>query len=146
MNSGTTYKLRVSAYDNATPVNESALCAAVAGTTTGVADTQAPTVPATLRVTAVTASALTWAWNASTDNGGGLVAGYVIVLYTSADAQIGTFDVGNTLVYSASSLNANTTYKLRVLAYDNAATRNKSDLSAAVAGVTKKKDPPGKTR
>jgi hypothetical protein len=138
----TTYKVRVSAYDNAVPPNESAFCAPVAGVTSAAADSQPPTVPTNLRVTTKTTSSLAWAWNASTDMGGGRVAGYKVVLYDGNDVQLGGLvDVGNVLAYVAGALNANTTYKLRVSAYDDALPANQSSLCAPVAATTRKKDP-----
>lgn len=146
----TTYKARVSAYDNASPRNESAPCSAVAGTTSGGStggDTQPPTVPGTLRVTSTTATSITWSWYASTDNGGGSVKGYRVVLYDANDAVIaGPLDVGNVLAYSATGLVPDTVYKLRVAAYDDAVSANVSVLSAPVQGKTRKKDAPGKGR
>jgi hypothetical protein len=141
----TTYKLRVAAYDDAVPPNLSAQCAAVAGSTSAATDTQPPTVPTTLRVTSVTSSSIAWAWNASTDAGGGAVAGYRVALSDKNDLPIGSrVDVGNTLAYAATGLKANTDYKLRVSAYDTAVPANESALTAAVTGRTLKKAPPGK--
>ena len=66
-------------------------------------DTQPPTVPANLRVTSTTAASIAWAWDASTDNGGGTVAGYRVALYNASDVALGSaVDAGNVLaLYSA---------------------------------------------
>jgi hypothetical protein len=145
LTAGTTYKLAVSAYDNAAPPNASAWTAAVAGTTSGTApDTQPPSTPTALRVAAVTETSVAWSWNASTDAGGGVVAGYRVTLYDKNGLALGTTDVGNVLAYTAAGLRANTSYSLRVSAYDNAAPANTSPPTAPVAGTTLKKAPPGK--
>ena len=140
----TTYKLRVAAYDNATPTNVSAFSTAVPGATSSGGDTQPPASPGGLRVRSVQQTSIAWAWNASTDSGGGVVAGYRIALYDANDVPLGNLiDVGNVLSYTAEGLTPDTTYKLRVAAYDNAIPANQSALSAPVAGTTKK-PPPGK--
>ena len=131
-----TYKLAASAYDNAAPANESALSAQAAGTTSAAPDTQAPNVPANLRVTASTANSITWAWDASIDSGGGSVAGYKVALQDAGGTTIGSTDVGNALTYTANNLAAGTTYRLTVSAYDNAAPANVSGPSAPVAVTT----------
>ena len=77
-------------------------------------DTQPPTVPQNLAGQAVNASQITLSWNASTDNGGGTVAGYRIYRNGSVlTTTTGTTFADNTVV-------ANTTYTYRVTAYDNA--------------------------
>lgn len=144
---GTTYKLRALAYDNAVPANVSAQSAAVAGRTAGTApDTQPPSVPTALHVAAISETSIAWAWNAATDAGGGTVAGYRVTLYDRNGLALGATDVGNVLAYTAANLKPNTTYQLRVSAYDNATPANTSALTAAVAGTTLKKSPPGKGR
>lgn len=142
LTANTAYRLRVGAYDNAVPANESALCEPVTGMTAAPADTQPPTVPSGLTLATKTTTSLGWAWNASVDQGGGQVAGYKVALYDANNVQLGDLiDVGNVLAYVAGGLSANTTYKLRVSAYDDATPANHSSLCTAVAGVTKKKDP-----
>src|SRR5215510_5910760 len=56
------------------PPNTPALWLLVSGGGGGGGDTQAPSVPTNLRVTATTSSSISLAWNASTDNVG--VTGY----------------------------------------------------------------------
>ena len=117
----------------------------MAGATSGTApDAQPPSIPTALRVAAVTESSVAWAWNASTDAGGGVVAGYRVTLYDKNGVALGTTDVGNALAYTATGLRANTAYMLRVSAYDNATPANTSPPTAPVAGTTVKKAPPGK--
>lgn len=143
---GTTYRLTVSAYDNATPPNASDMSAPVAGTTSTVSsDTQPPTVPTTLRVKKVTTNSITWTWNASTDLGGGSVAGYKVALVDTSGAPIvGPVNVGNVLTYTANGLLADSTYRLTVSAYDTAVPVNESAPCAPVAGTTRKA-PPGQS-
>ncbi len=75
---GTGYTLAVDAYDAAG--NRSAKASITASTSAcpPPADTQPPTVPGGLRVTAATATSITVAWTASTDNVG--VTGYRLYL------------------------------------------------------------------
>ncbi|MGE5441577.1 MAG: fibronectin type III domain-containing protein [Bacteroidota bacterium] len=144
LSANATYKLRVAAYDNATTANVSAFSAAVAGATSPAVDAQPPSVPTGLRVRSVQQISIAWAWTASTDGGGGVVAGYRIALYDANDVPIGNIvDVGNVVTYTTEGLTAETMYKLRVAAYDNAVPANVSVFCAPVTGTTKK-PPPGK--
>ncbi|MEK5059603.1 chitinase [Paenibacillus sp. FSL H7-0326] len=95
------------------------------GTTPPPADTTAPSAPANARSTAVTASSVTLAWNASTDNVG--VTGYNV--YNGANLAATT--TGTTA--TVSSLAANTSYTFTVKAKDAA-----GNLSAASNAVTVK--------
>ncbi|GAA2582028.1 PQQ-dependent sugar dehydrogenase [Dactylosporangium fulvum] len=89
-------------------------------------DTQPPTTPAGLRSTAVTASTVTLAWNASTDNVG--VRGYRV---SRDGTQIA--DVPD-LTASDTGLAAATTYRYTVVAYD--ANGNTSPAGPALAVTT----------
>ena len=111
LTAGTTYDYRVSAFDavpnhsawTATPVSVKTL-------TASALDTTAPSVPAGLTATAVSSTQINLAWSASTDNVG--VTGYYVYLN----------DVALTTTTSTSfqhtGLNAGTTYKYRVSAFD----------------------------
>ncbi|MGI6294711.1 MAG: DNRLRE domain-containing protein [Armatimonadota bacterium] len=103
----TTYSYTVSAYD---AVGNNSAQSAAKSVTTPAPDTQAPSVPANLRRTAVTKSSITIAWDASTDNVA--VAGYRI--YRNG-AQVGT---ATGTSYTDSGLSANTGYTYQVDAYD----------------------------
>lgn len=93
---------------------------------TANADSQAPTTPTNLRVTAATTSSISLAWDASTDNYG--VLGYTI--YRNG-AAVGTA-TGTT--YTDSGLASNTTYIYQVDAYDGAP--NHSPRSLLTQGTT----------
>ncbi|MFD2703282.1 glycosyl hydrolase family 18 protein [Paenibacillus shunpengii] len=95
------------------------------GTTPPPADTTAPSAPANARSTAVTASSVTLAWNASTDNVG--VTGYNVYNGANLAATV----TGTTA--TVSSLAANTSYTFTVKAKDAA-----GNLSAASNAVTVK--------
>jgi len=93
-------------------------------------DTQPPTVPQNLTGQALTASQVTLNWSASTDNGGGTVAGYRIYRNgTSIATATGT-------TYTDTSTAQNTTYTYRVAAFDNASPANESAQSNQVSVTT----------
>ncbi len=119
----TTYTYEVTACD--TVPNESAK-SAPAILTTQDADSVAPTVPTNLRTTAVTASSVALAWNASTDYYG--VTGYNI--YRNG-AKIGS---SATTSYTDNTCASATTYTYEVTAYD--AMLNESEKSAPVVVTT----------
>jgi fibronectin type 3 domain-containing protein len=93
-------------------------------------DTQPPTIPQNPSAQAVNASQVTLSWLASTDNGGGAVAGYRIfrndVALTTTTA---TTYVDNTVLPS-------TTYTYRVSAFDNASPANESAQSPQATVTT----------
>lgn len=89
-------------------------------------DTEPPTVPQNLRVTASTLDSITLAWDASTDNRG--VIGYRI--YRDGSPLTTT---PNT-TYTDTGLSANTNYNYQVQAYD--AVPNYSALSSVLSGMT----------
>jgi chitodextrinase len=86
-------------------------------------DTEAPTIPANLAATAVSASQINIAWTSSTDNVG--VAGYRV--YRNG-AVVGTT---NTTVYADTGLTASTTFAYTVAAFDAA-----GNVSAPSGGAT----------
>lgn len=96
--------------------------------TQAVADTQAPTAPANLRVAASTSASISLAWNASTDNIG--VTGYDIYQGSVLKGSVS----GTTLTYTAAGLSANTSYTFTVKAKDAAG--NISSASNALTATT----------
>jgi chitinase len=96
-------------------------------------DTQAPTAPSNLRVTATTSSSVSLAWNASTDNVG--VARYEVV----RNAAIIGGDGSTT--FTATGLSPNTSYTFTIRARDAAG--NISAPSNQVTGTTLPQDTGG---
>ncbi|ADO73661.1 fibronectin type III domain-containing protein [Stigmatella aurantiaca] len=128
LNANTTYTFTVKARDAAG--NRSAASSAFSVTTNPPStDTQAPTVPASLRSTGTASSSVSLAWNASTDNVG--VTGYEVFIGGSATAAATT--TGATSV-TVSGLAANTSYSFTVKARDAAG--NRSAASAALSVKT----------
>src|SRR6186713_2610748 len=103
----------------------------VAGT--GGGDTQAPTAPSGLVASSTTASSVSLAWTASTDNVG--VTGYQILRAPGASggtfAQVGT---STTPSFTNTGLTASTTYRFQVRAVDAAG--NTSAVSNTVTAAT----------
>jgi endoglucanase len=95
----------------------------------GTPDTQPPSVPANLRVTATTSNSVALAWNASTDDVSG-VTGYQVFRGT------GTTPVGTPtgLTFTDTGLTASTTYSYTVRAVDG--TNKVSAASTAVSATT----------
>lgn len=117
----TTYWYKVTAYDNATPANESAQSSAISGTTlVGSSDSIAPTVPAGLMEVAKSAVSVTADWTASTDNVG--VVRYELQAYTGwngVGTLINTFNVTPPqTAETVTGFTANTSYSLKVRACD----------------------------
>jgi chitodextrinase len=106
------------------------------GGTGGGTDTQAPTVPANLRVTGHTSSSASLAWDASSDNVG--VASYGVYRVDGGNRT----SVGSTAstTFTVTGLQASTAYSFCVDARD--ATGNASAVSATVGVAT---DPGGAT-
>lgn len=119
---GATHSYTVAAADTSSHV--SAQSAAVNGSTSS--DSQAPTVPANLRTSMVTANSVALAWDASTDNNA--VASYVI--YRNG-AQVGTSPNAS---YSDTAVAPNTDYTYTVAARD--AANNTSAQSTGLATKT----------
>src|SRR5207302_773289 len=118
----TTYSYTVAAYDAAR--NLSAQSSAVSATTQ--ADTQAPSTPANLAATVVSASQIDLTWTASTDNVG--VTGYRVY---RGGIQIAT---PITTSFTDTSVSASTTYSYTVAAYDAAG--NVSAQSSPASATT----------
>lgn len=107
------------------PPNTPALWLEVTG---GGGDTQAPTVPANLRVTGVTASSVSLAWNASNDNIG--VTGYDVLRNGAGVAG------GASTSFTVTGLASDTSFTFTVRARDAA-----GNVSAASNQVTARTQP-----
>ena len=125
LSASTTYSYTVQAFDAAG--NASAQSPAVIATTPAVLDTVAPSTPAGLVATAVSASRINLSWSASTDNVA--VTGYRV--FRNGGLLI---SLGNVTAYQDVSLLAGTTYVYTVRALDAAG--NISVLSAAASATT----------
>lgn len=124
LSASTTYFYRVAATRGAAVAYSANVASAQ---TQSPPDTQAPTTPANVRVTAATSSTIALAWDASTDNVG--VAGYSVyrngTLVGTTTTQTAFTDIG---------LAASTTYQYTVVARD--AVGNASAPSTAIPGTT----------
>ena len=133
LTANTTFRYQVRATDAAG--NVSAVSNTVTATTQmgGGGDTQPPTAPANLAAPSTTASSISLAWSASTDNVG--VTGYQILRAPGTSggtfAQIGT---STTTSFVNSGLTANTTFRYQVRATDAAG--NVSAVSNTVTATT----------
>src|SRR6186713_2099281 len=128
----TTFRYQVRATDAAG--NVSAVSNTVTATTqSGGGDTQAPSTPANLTASSTTASSISLAWSASTDNVG--VTGYQILRAPGTTGgtftQIGT---SATTSFVNSGLTANTSFRYQVRATDAAG--NVSAVSNTVTATT----------
>jgi lysophospholipase L1-like esterase len=125
----TLYSYSVTAIDNAVPANESA---SVATSATTASDTSAPNMPSNLTATAAGSTQINLNWNASTDNGGGVVAGYRI--YRNGNpTPIATVISTN---YSDTGLSPATLYHYAVSAIDNAVPANESAAAATTLSIS----------
>jgi len=95
-------------------------------------DTLAPNVPTGLMATTISESQIDLAWNASTDNGGGSVAGYLVY---QGDATNPIAEISATSL-SVTGLSPNQNYSYKIAAFDNASPRNVSAKSSAAAAIT----------
>ncbi len=119
--------LRFSATNNSNPATNGRTYAyCVNGTAAVAGDTQAPSVPASVKATAVSASQINISWVKSTDNAG--VSGYRIFRNGSQLANT-TY-----LSFPSTGLSAGTSYSYTVAAYDAAG--NVSSQSATVTAKT----------
>lgn len=128
LTANTDYSYSVTAYDAASPPNESAQSAASNIVHTDPsADTTAPSVPQNLTAVAQSSSAIVLAWQASTDNAGGAGLGGYRVL--RGGVQIQQLPAGM-LTYTDIGLTAGTLYTYTVRAYDNAGNASADSNSA----------------
>ncbi|MEE2785389.1 MAG: discoidin domain-containing protein, partial [Pseudomonadota bacterium] len=124
----TVYAYTVSAYDDAPTANESNQSSPAVSVTTQ-ADNDAPTVPGNVAGSASSSSAIALSWDASTDIGGGEVAGYKV--YRDG-VEVGT---STTTSYTDTGLTSATSYAYTVSAYDNADPQNESSPSSPAVDV-----------
>lgn len=136
LTAGTTYWYKVASYDAASNTSAQTPSAGVSGTTAAAADTSAPNVPTGLAVTGVTSSSASLSWTATTDNGGGTVAGYKIFRSSTSTGTYSQVGTSATTSYTDGALSASTTYYYKVSAYDNATTPNESAQSGSVSATT----------
>jgi chitinase len=131
---GSTYQCRQAHTSLVTwePPNTPALWLFISDGGGGGGDTQSPTAPASLRVTATTSASVSLAWNPSSDN----------VAVTGYDVLRGGTLIGNssTTSFTVSGLSANTAYSFTVRARDAAG--NLSTASDAVTATTRNDSPP----
>ncbi len=120
----TSYSYTVSAYDAAG--NSSAQSAAVSAKTTTSVDSTSPSIPSGLAVTSTTATTVSLAWSASSDNVA--VTGYRVY---SGGVALGTTSATS---YSVSGLTPATSYSYTVAAFDAAG--NTSSPSAPISATT----------
>ena len=129
----TTYSYTVAAVDGAGNVSVQSTSASATTQAPPPPDTQAPTTPTNLSVTAQSSSQINLSWTASTDNVG--VTGYRVERCTGAScttfSQIST---PSSTTYNDTGLAANTTYRYRVRAVDAAG--NLSGYSSIVNATT----------
>ncbi|AJS60889.1 fibronectin type III domain-containing protein [Paenibacillus sp. IHBB 10380] len=126
LSANTTYTYKVNAKDAAGNVSAySNQISAITNAATG-GDTQAPTVPTNVTVSATTSSSVSLSWNASSDNVG--VTGYNVYQGTTLASTV----TGTTA--TVSGLAASTAYSFTVVAKDAAG--NVSAGSAAVSATT----------
>ncbi|HEY7640178.1 MAG TPA: PQQ-dependent sugar dehydrogenase [Steroidobacteraceae bacterium] len=99
-------------------------------------DTTAPSVPQSVRATAVSSTSISVAWNASTDSGGSGLAGYR-VFRNGSTTPIATVTATS---YTDTNLSPNTSYSYTVRAFDGAS--NQSAASNAASATTPATPPP----
>lgn len=127
----TTYYVAITAYD--TSANESAKSTEASVTTL---DVTPPGVPATPTITAgVKSLSLTWTAVTATDLGG-----YKIYYGTTSGVYGTPVDAGKVTSYTLTGLSDNTTYYIKITAYDTSG--NESAKSTEVTGKTKDTTPP----
>jgi len=121
---GTTVSVTVAAFDRS---QNRSPAATATGSTTGCGDTQAPTAPTDLTVSAPTQNGVTLSWTASQDNVG--VVGYYV--------SVGSTRVGSTATtsYYVGGLLCGASYTLSVVAYDAAENTSTPASTAATAAT-----------
>ncbi|WP_165314257.1 lytic polysaccharide monooxygenase [Agromyces protaetiae] len=127
----TAYRYRVTAVDAAGNASAASTVFSVTTAAATTVDTQAPSVPAGLKITATTSSSATLSWTASTDDKG--VVGYRLDRATATGAFQQIAVVAGT-TYQNTGLAASTTYRYRVSAVDAAG--NVSAASAILSVTT----------
>ena len=136
---GSSYTFAVDAYDKRGNRSEKATFTGSTGACPPVADTQPPTPPGGFKATSATATSMTVAWTASTDNVG--VAGY--------DVYNGSATAGTTpsTSYTVSGLSCGVTYTLAVDAYDKAGNHSsRASFAAPTSACAPLLQPAGDTQ
>lgn len=126
LSASTSYTFTVKAKDAAGNISSASNALTVITSATGGGDTQAPTAPTNLIVSATTSSAVSLLWTASSDNVG--VTGYDVYQGNSVVASVTGTSV------TITGLAANTAYAFKVTAKDAAG--NVSAASAVVNATT----------
>jgi chitodextrinase len=126
LSANTTYQYTVLAYDAAGNNSSQSQPASATTPEGGSGDTTAPTVPANLKATATSSSAINLTWTASDDAVG--VTGYKVFRNGSEITTVTNTSFSNT------GLAANTTYSYTVSAMDAAG--NESDQSQSASATT----------
>jgi chitodextrinase len=127
---GTSYPVRVRAYDAANNKSTPALSLSIQTT-----DTTAPVLTGTITVGTVTDTTADISWPAGTDNVA--VTGYSV----SKDAGATWIDVGNVTAYTLTGLNTATNYLVQVRAYDAAANVSKPAIAVSITTTGVPADP-----
>lgn len=124
LNANTAYIYTVSAFDAA--ANTSSTSNSLTVTTLLAADTIAPSTPTQLKASAITQTSAALFWSASSDAIG--VTGYKIFVNGTLKGT------SSSINYTLTELTPNTTYSIKVLAFD--AANNNSNLSNALLVTT----------
>ncbi|BBB33105.1 hypothetical protein TTHT_1617 [Thermotomaculum hydrothermale] len=127
LQAGTTYRYKVKAVDNAGNMSDFSNVAE-ATTTDSSADTESPSVPTNIQLTALSPSDARISWDASTDNVA--VAGYEIFQVTPSNNPFQNYDytlIGQTseTTYVISGLNPGETYNFCVRAIDTSGNKSR---------------------
>lgn len=130
LSSGTTYYYKIAASDVSGNTSSQTPTTGYAIATLTPPDTQAPNNVTGLTVGNATATNLGLSWNASTDNGGGTVAGYKIYRSLSQSSGYSFVSQVSGVSYTDSGLLSSTTYWYKVTAIDNS--NNESSTSSAM--------------
>jgi type II secretory pathway pseudopilin PulG len=135
-----TYRYQVRAQDTATPTsNKSGYSNIAEATTMSAADTQAPSIPANLTASAVSASQINLTWTASTDNVG--VTSYRVErCQGSSCSNFLEIASPSTNSFNNTGLSSSTSYRYRVRATD--AANNLSGYSSIASATTQASGPP----
>jgi chitodextrinase len=100
-------------------------------------DTEPPSVPTSLSATALNDSEISLSWAASTDAGGGVVAGYSVYR-----ADVGLLATTTGTSFTDTGLQPETSYSYSVAAFDDASPPNASAQSSPATATTLSVAPP----
>lgn len=136
LSADTQYSIYVQAYDTSNNLSDASSTIQVL-TPTVPTDVTPPTVPANVRLTGITQTTASLAWDASTDDSG--VQNY-IVSWSAPGESAQTVTVTSPSA-TITGLSANTSYTFSVVAVDTVG--NQSNSSASVSGTTLGQPAPG---